>query len=190
MEGEVRQEEGSLMLQVGESISIRPLEKRDVDTLQIWDRDPELLDLMGLSAENAPEPSEWYDKMSSNRNNVLMVIEREDGRLIGDIELTEIAWRSGEAELVVRIGEKDCWGRGYGEKAINAILDMAFSQFKLRRIYLRVCAENTRAMRCYKKCGFKVQGKVKRQKTIYSEFEDMTLILMAIDNNMFYKNLE
>ena len=45
-------------------------------------------------------------------------------------------------------------------------------------------------MRCYKKCGFKVQGKVKRQKTIYSEFEDMTLILMAIDNNMFYKNLE
>lgn len=58
MEGEVRQEEGSLMLQVGESISIRPLEKRDVDTLQIWDRDPELLDLMGLSAENAPEPLE------------------------------------------------------------------------------------------------------------------------------------
>ena len=177
------------MLQLGENVNIRPLEKRDVDILQLWDKDPELSSLMGISIEDALKPEEWYKKISSKRNNVLLAIECGSGKLIGDIELTEIAWRSGEAELIVRIGEKDYWGKGYGRKAINGVLNMAFSQLKLKRIYLRVCSDNIRALRCYKRCGFKIRGKVTRQKSIYSESEDMTLFLMYVEKDAFYKKI-
>ena len=37
-----------------------------------------------------------------------------ENQLIGDIELDHIAWRSGDAELRIRIGRKDLWNRGLG----------------------------------------------------------------------------
>ena len=48
---------------------------------------------------------------------------------IGDIELDYIVWRSGEAELRIRIGERDCWNRGYGTESIIALLRHAFFEF-------------------------------------------------------------
>ena len=83
-----------------------------------------------------------------------------DNQVIGDIELDHIAWRSGDAELRIRIGRKDLWNQGLGTDAVETILGYAFQRLNLNRIYLRVYAHNKRAIRCYTKSGFRKEGRL------------------------------
>jgi RimJ/RimL family protein N-acetyltransferase len=52
------------------------------------------------------------------------------------------------------LGEKDCWGKGYGPEALRLLLGYAFKDLGLRRIVLHVHRRNYRAIRAYKKVGF------------------------------------
>jgi RimJ/RimL family protein N-acetyltransferase len=58
-----------------------------------------------------------------------------------------------EAELAIRIGDKNYWGKGYGADAVSTLVNYWLST-GLRRIWLKVLPGNIRAVRCYEKCGF------------------------------------
>ena len=74
-----------------------------------------------------------------------------------------IDWNSRRAELHIFIGEPACRGRGLGDcQTAVRLVDYAFNQLGLRRIYLEVLAENASAIRVYEKCGFKVEGTLRR----------------------------
>jgi len=142
---------------------LRPLEERDLDRIAGWDSDSELAHMMGGVPISIEESRGRYLKMLNDRNSLVMAIVDHSGWLIGDIELTEIAWRSGDAELSIKIGDPAYRDRGIGECAVREMLFIAFERLGLRRVYLRVCSDNLRAVRCYKKCGFRREGVVKRR---------------------------
>lgn len=104
------------------------------------------------------------------------------GQSIGEIELDQIAWRSGEAELKIEITDQKMHGQGFGTQAINALLEQAFSRMNLKRVYLRVFAENTAALRCYEKVGFTKEGRLQRRMNGNSRQE---IILMGIKRTEF-----
>ncbi|MEA4882936.1 MAG: GNAT family N-acetyltransferase [Clostridia bacterium] len=159
----------------GEKATLRPLAERDLDALVAWDEDSDVADLMGGSTRTQEESKAKFMALMRDRNSAAMAIESDAGVLIGDIELIEIAWRSGDAELVVRIGEPAYWNRGYGSEAVRAVLELAFGQMGLRRVYLRVCANNARAIRCYSKCGFRCEGVVRRR---FGDTRDPRIIVL------------
>lgn len=146
----------------GSKVVLRPLLEQDLKILASWDEDEEVAYLMGSTSKDHENTTGWYLKMLKSSNSMMFMVETRDGIPIGDVELTEIAWRRGEAELVVRIGEKSYWGKGYGSDAVLTLLDMAFTRLKLNRVYLRVLKDNQRAIRCYRKCGFLREGIVRR----------------------------
>ncbi len=84
------------------------------------------------------------------------------GEVIGEIELDQIAWRSGEAELKIEIFRPARQGQGYGTDAVNTLLGHAFGSMNLKRVYLRVHAANRSAVRCYEKAGFRKEGRLER----------------------------
>ena len=147
----------------GDTVLLRPMTERDLGTMARWDADQELASLMGETARDEDESLARFARLLGDRNSVAMAIITRDGQLIGDIELTEIAWRSGDAELVVRIGDPAYRGMGIGPIAVRSMLEMAFEQLSLARVYLRVCADNHRAIRCYHGCGFRREGVVRRR---------------------------
>jgi len=167
----------------GETVLLRQLAERDLGTMARWDADQELTSLMGETVRTESESRLRFSKLLSDRNSLAMAIVTQDGRLIGDIELTEIAWRSGDAELVVRIGDPDCRGRGMGADAVRAMLGAAFDRLNLARVYLRVCADNRRAIRCYLKCGFRREGVVRRK--LGPNGEARQVVLMTIMRSDF-----
>jgi RimJ/RimL family protein N-acetyltransferase len=57
-------------------------------------------------------------------------------RLIGLVALTGAEAETGGAELDLYIGEKDCWGKGYGTEAIRLICRYGFDRMRLHRIQL------------------------------------------------------
>lgn len=128
-----------------------------------WGRDPDLKRLLeGDYPDTTESYAEWLRELKSDRHRQAFAIELADGSFIGDIELDQIAWRSGDAELRVRIGEECARGRGYGTEAVRLMLTHGFETLNLRRIYLRVFQFNRRAIASYRKVGFKKEGAIMR----------------------------
>lgn len=58
-------------------------------------------------------------------------------------------------ELGIRIFNPDYWGKGYGGEILNMLCKHAFSNFPwITAVLAKTPVYNTRAIRCYEKCGF------------------------------------
>ena len=79
-----------------------------------------------------------------------------DGNLIGYCSIYNVTPE--EAELGIIIGQKDCWGKGYGTDVVNQLTERCLNHLGLKRVHLRVLNSNVRAIRCYEKCGFTRYG--------------------------------
>lgn len=142
----------------GQRVRLRPIAREDLPALHAWDEDPEIVALMGRKFQGFDEsPQDWYRRMLTSRRTRALGIEVNE-RLIGEIELDHIDWRTGAGELRLLIGEKKYWGQGYGGDAVRTLLRLAFGPWGLQTVYLRVYQDNQRAIRLYERCGFSPQG--------------------------------
>jgi RimJ/RimL family protein N-acetyltransferase len=60
------------------------------------------------------------------------------------------------------IGDPAYWDGGYGTDAVRTLLDHVFLQMGLKKVYLHTLVWNTRAQKCFRKCGFSECGRVAR----------------------------
>jgi aminoglycoside 6'-N-acetyltransferase len=52
------------------------------------------------------------------------------------------------------IGETQYWNQGIGTKLISAVVNYLFEQLQAVKVVIDPQVWNTRAIRCYEKCGF------------------------------------
>jgi len=52
------------------------------------------------------------------------------------------------------IGNRNYWDKGYGADAVTTLVNYIFRQTNLNRIYLKTLDSNSRAQKCFQKCGF------------------------------------
>ncbi|MDH4123394.1 MAG: GNAT family N-acetyltransferase [Thermoplasmata archaeon] len=146
-----------------------------------WINDPDVVDMLGhfdlpISLE---QERKWVEKhLSGNESEKIFTILTKNGKPIGNIGLADINYTNRATTLGIMIGEKNYWNRGYGADAISTLLEFAFDTMGLHRIELRVNGNNERAIACYKKCGFKIEGK--RRKHGYYHGEYINEIWMGI----------
>jgi len=169
----------------GSKVRLRPIIQADYARIVSWSQNQEIGHYSDSSYPATIEECEaWVEDARSSRNLVRFGIT-VGGRIIGDIELDKITWRSGDAELRIRIGEREFWDLGYGTDAVVTLLCYAFSVMKLNRVYLKVYADNLRAIKCYHKAGFKKEGRLAR-----SRLNQREIYLMRILRNEFLRRRE
>ncbi len=171
----------------GAKVALRPLGEKDLETVCRWDSDYHIAAVPGPDDRRLDNRKD-YERVLRSRTARMFAIEDADGSLIGEIGLVEISWRKGEAELVVRIGDEKHRGRGYGHDAIACLLEHVFNHTKLGRVYLRVFAENTPALRCFEKCGFRKEWVMTRKPE--EGGPPRKVILMALEREDFLKGGE
>ncbi|HHY76258.1 MAG TPA: GNAT family N-acetyltransferase [Firmicutes bacterium] len=142
----------------GEKVRLRPVEDDDIPKLVEWENDADIVRWAGKQFDTVEDAREWHLKPTLQHRT--FAIELLDGRLIGEIEVLNITWKTGTAEIRVFIGEKDLWNRGLGEDAVSTLVKAYFASTSLKEIFLRVDEENRRARRCYQKVGFRTEGRV------------------------------
>ena len=148
---------------IGKSILLRPLQIRDLPKMILWNRDAEIQKYVDCTLPvNLIDLERWYNDNVPDRHYQIYALETREGYLIGDMELDHICWSKREAELRIRIGEKEFWGKGLGSEAVGLILDYVFNAKNFYRIYLRVYHFNHRAIQCYVKNGFRPTGVLRR----------------------------
>ena len=129
-----------------------------------WGRDSEylrLLDSNGAVLWSAKKIKEWIEKdlEKSRSDECFFFIRTLDGdHPIGIIGLGGIRWDHGDAWVGIGIGERECWGKGYGTDAMRIMLRYAFTELNLHRLTLGAFAYNPRAIRSYEKAGFVHEG--------------------------------
>ncbi|HHY93686.1 MAG TPA: GNAT family N-acetyltransferase [Firmicutes bacterium] len=87
-------------------------------------------------------------------------IVRDDGKVLGIIAYRHLSRLQASAELGIEL-YPEYRGRGYGTEAVRTFLRYLFASMGLRRVWLRVFADNEPALRTYRKCGFRPVGEGK-----------------------------
>jgi RimJ/RimL family protein N-acetyltransferase len=128
-----------------------------------WQRDTEyhrLADSDPARPWSEKKHKEWIEKRMDRDSGDFFpfsIRTLAEDRLIGEITLS-VNWVESNAWVGIIIGERDCWGKGYGTDAMRLVLAYAFMELNLSRVTLGVHAYNPRAIRSYEKAGFKIEG--------------------------------
>jgi diamine N-acetyltransferase len=158
-----------------------PLREEDAETLFRWITDRELVELSAPFDPPTPEQHRrWFDAIRTRDDVEIYGIRLvEDDRLIGSCQLHSIDRELERAELQIRIGERDAWGRGYGTEAVRLLVRHAFADLGLRRVELHVFATNRRAIRAYEKAGFEVEERRARAACVGGRYLDVLVMATA-----------
>jgi RimJ/RimL family protein N-acetyltransferase len=86
-------------------------------------------------------------------------------------------------ELDIMIGDISQQGKGYGQDALKAMINYAFTQQKAERVFIMPRVTNKRAIHVYEKVGFKKEGVLRH----YEKFEGLWIdsLMMAILRDEF-----
>lgn len=162
----------------GEVACLSPLRDSDCDILYSWINDKELV------LSNAPYRSvsytdhlKWFESIRNRPDVVIHGIRLvQDDTMIGSCQLHSIDQTHRSAELQIRIGEKNFQGQGIGAEACRLLLEHAFVSLNLNRVYLHVFETNKQAIALYKKCGFVVEGTLRRAAYIDGHWLDVLVM--------------
>ena len=156
----------------------------DAELFARWSRDSEYMRLQSSwptrlwSQKQAKEAlRDWMEHEKPDAIEFVMRTLAED-RPIGSIGLDGIRWSHGDAFVGIGIGERDCWGNGYGTDAMRVILRYAFTELNLHRVSLDVFEYNPRAIRSYEKAGFCVEGR--QRQALHRDGRRWDMIYMGI----------
>ena len=89
------------------------------------------------------------------------------------------------ARLAIGIYDDTLYGQGIGTQATRLVLEYAFNTLKLHRIDLKVLEYNKRAISCYKKCGFKIEGILRESAYIQDKWESDLIMSILIRVQQF-----
>lgn len=149
----------------GEKVLLREFRQEDLSGIRSWVNDYDTVRYLGAGYTMPQTWEQTEDYLSSllrgDAGGVnLAVAEKDSRRYLGQVSLMMIDHAAQRAELAI-VMAPDSAGKGYGSEAIRLIVEFAFTQLNLRRIYLQVHADNERAIHVYQKCGFVEEGRLR-----------------------------
>ena len=121
----------------------------------------------------------WIKNMVEPGKVVQMVIcDEKTDKPLGSVYIRDIDPVHHKGEYGIFIGEPEARGRGVGTAAAKLMVEYGFSELDLHKIFLRVFADNLRAIRSYEKAGFVREAYLKDEVCIAGKYRDM--LLMAV----------
>jgi len=167
----------------GERVRLRAAEREDLKKFHEWVNDPEVTRGLGLYLPMSMTDEEnWFNGVAQRDPNekplVIEVRDHEFWRMIGNSGIFGIEWVNRSGELGILIGEKSEWNKGYGTEAMTLLQRHCFETLNLNRVFLRVYADNVRAVRSYEKAGFVYEGRMREGVYKNGKYDDV--IFMSV----------
>lgn len=158
---------------LGDRIYLSPRRIEDVEKFTEWMNDFEVTDYTGRSGQlMSLEGERKYLENNSNPEATFSIITLDEDKLIGTVGLENISHIHRTAILGIFIGDTEYLSKGYGTEAIRLLLDYAFNYMNLHSVKLDLISCNERALKCYKKCGFKENGRIRENRFINGKYYD------------------
>jgi RimJ/RimL family protein N-acetyltransferase len=148
----------------GEHVYLRPLEPEDADLVSGWYADDRVRKLMGdPPTSNARRRLRYEEAVREDGDSVyrFVICRLADDVPVGRTDIFDVDRANGSCAFGITIGDPADWGRGYGTDAVNAVVDFAFGELRMERVWLDTDAANERAQAVYRKAGFTIEGRLR-----------------------------
>lgn len=163
----------------GKRIRLRAVEREDIKAFHQYVNDPEVTRGLSLYVPMSMADEESWFNSRRDPNEKPLSIEIRKGKnwkLIGNCGIFGIEMPNHSAELGIVIGEKSEWDKGYGAEAMTLLLRHGFETLNLHRLFLRVYADNVRAVRSYEKAGFVLEGRLREAVYKFGRYDDVLIM--------------
>jgi RimJ/RimL family protein N-acetyltransferase len=166
----------------GENVTLRAITREDLPRLCQFNNDL-AVELAGGGDPPMPQAIERLiadferETAKGGRDGATFAID-VDGLCIGSCGLADLNATNRTCELGIAIGDPVYWGRGYGREAVRLLLDYAFRLRNFRRVWLWVHADNERAIRAYRACGFVEEGRMREH--VWSNGRHVDAVVMGV----------
>ena len=141
------------------NVFLRPLEYEDLGGEYLKGINQQDLDVYTEHAQlpkNTQTLRAYAESKWQSGDIWLGIFLKEDGRHIGNIELSEIDYIHRKAKYAILLWAEA--GRGYATEASTALISFAFNKLNMNRLELGVNENNSAAIRLYAKLGFVKEG--------------------------------
>ena len=140
------------------------LDPGDAPLMLEWMHDPDIqkgfrkkmadatLDDALAFCQSAKLPEELHDG-----DDLHYAIAGDGGEYLGTISLKHVDLENRSAEYAITLRKK-AQGKGVASRATKLLLEKAFTELGLHRVYLNVLSDNDKAIRLYERCGFTFEG--------------------------------
>jgi len=161
----------------GEKCYLSPINPDDASRYTEWINDPELSVLLQIVVKpvSIAAEKEMAEKFARDPYQ-FSIVDLATDELIGGCGLKDVDLVNRTSLMGIFLGNKDYWGKGYGEEATRLLVDFAFSFVNLNSIMLEVFDYNKRAIRCYEKVGFKTVGRRRCSRLLGGKCHDEILM--------------
>ncbi|MGI6449619.1 MAG: GNAT family N-acetyltransferase [Desulfitobacteriia bacterium] len=161
----------------GKLTRIRPLELQDLDLFYEWYNDYEFSywvcgnwPLATFLRRDVIE-----QRMFEEDEHRYTILDAQD-QTIGTIGFDQVNLTARSARIFIGIGVKEYWGKGYGSEALSLFINYLFRQWNFRRLTAETWQNNTRALSCYQKLGFKIEGNMREAYYIDGNYYDALVL--------------
>lgn len=160
---------------------LRRLEENDATKMLEWIHDTNInCNFRCGFSEMTIEDVKKFIQTSFDEKNQHFAIVNENNEYMGTISLKNINKIDNNAEYAI-VTRAKAHGKGYAFQATKEILNYAFNELNLHKVYLNVLEENERANKFYKKCGFRYEGMSKEILYINGRYHNLNWY--AIEND-------
>ena len=139
------------------SVSIRDFNEEDIDKKIEWINNPENNRYLHYDIPLEYSKTKLWFENKDNQKRLDCVIEYNKIP-VGLIGLLAIDQVNCKAEYYVTIGNTNYKKKGIASTATILILEYAFEDLKLNKVYLNVDADNVIACKLYERVGFDCEG--------------------------------
>lgn len=133
-----------------------------------------------LHKNEYPPIEKWRDWYERQKNSEYSWIIEFENRCIGSAGFHNISYEDKNATYRIGIFDTNLHSKGVGTAVTKLLLNYAFKMYKWHRIQLKVLDYNHRAIKCYEKCGFKIDGILRESALIEGKYHSD--IIMSIIN--------
>ncbi len=152
----------SLLVIRGPGVFLAPHVAENLSRIHAWYNDAEIQRLSAGSTVAVPYETSrqrldrWMNPTDGQRHFAVHL--SSNTRLVGFLHLVDIDPENEACKVGIVIGERECWGLGYGAEAVRLACEYAFRDLSMFRVSAEAFADNPRSYRMIERVGFVREG--------------------------------
>ena len=157
----------------GESVALHTIEEEDLEFLQRGRNHPDVRrPLTDVDPRNGEQMQEYFENSVSNDDGFgFLICRAEDAEPVGAVHVPWIREKHGSGMLMYWVMPEH-WGNGYVTQATELILDFAFEERRLAKVYAVVLESNVGSQRVLENLGFRREGVHRKETFVDGERRD------------------
>ncbi len=155
------------------SLTLRPTTLADLSNIMTWVNDREVMQYFAMRQTSISEEEErrYLESILASKNDRLFSVFDGDA-YVGQCSINQIYWpaRNGRVFLVV---QKSMQHGGRGAEMLRLLVERAFGELDLHKLWLIVRRTNLKAQAMYLRAGFEFEGVLRDEYCVSGQYFDM-----------------